>query len=82
MLNIYSLLTSHLHTRAEAKSSQPLEDVDDQENADWKGGGIQNGQVLSQSPKSASIAPQMANIGKVKFQAPNVPVIFVLGGPG
>lgn len=24
----------------------------------------------------------MANVGKVKFQPPNVPVIFILGGPG
>lgn len=63
----------------EAKASQPSEDVDDQMTYDWKGGG-QNGSVITRSPKSA--APQMANIGKVKFQPPNVPVIFVLGGPG
>lgn len=50
---------------------------------DWKGGGGQNGsQIITRSPKSANIPPQMANIGKVKFQPPNVPVIFVLGGPG
>lgn len=66
----------------EAKASQPSEDIDDQMAYDWKGGGGQNGsQLITHSPKSAR-APQMANIGKVKFQPPNVPVIFVLGGPG
>lgn len=67
----------------EVKASQPSEDVDDQMAYDWKGGGGQNGsQTITRSPKSSSAAPQMANIGKVKFHPPNVPVIFVLGGPG
>lgn len=50
---------------------------------DWKGGGGGLQQIISQSPKrNSSAAPQMANIGKVKFHPPNVPVIFILGGPG
>ena len=50
---------------------------------DWKGGGGGLQQIISQSPKrNTSAVPQMANIGKVKFHPPNVPVIFILGGPG
>jgi hypothetical protein len=44
---------------------------------DASGGGRQELQTITRSPKSGN--RQMANIGKVKFQPPNVPVIFVLG---
>jgi hypothetical protein len=44
---------------------------------EWKGGGRAGSQIITRSPKSGNA--QMANIGKVKFQPPNVPVIFVLG---
>jgi hypothetical protein len=44
---------------------------------EWKGGGRAVSQTITRSPKSGNM--QMANIGKVKFQPPNVPVIFVLG---
>jgi len=44
---------------------------------EWKGGGRAGSQTITRSPKSGN--HQMANIGKVKFQPPNVPVIFVLG---
>lgn len=51
---------------------------------EWKGGGgrFDESQIITHSPKRENSAPHMANIGKVKFQPPNVPVIFVLGGPG
>jgi len=44
---------------------------------EWKGGGRTESQIITRSPKSGKA--QMANVGKVKFQTPNVPVIFVLG---
>lgn len=44
---------------------------------EWKGGGRAGSQIITRSPKSGN--QKMANIGKVKFQPPNVPVIFVLG---
>lgn len=46
---------------------------------EWKGGGRAGSQIITRSPKSGN--QKMANIGKVKFQPPNVPVIFVLGKP-
>lgn len=44
---------------------------------EWKGGGRQGTQIITRSPRSGN--QKMANIGKVKFQPPSVPVIFVLG---
>ncbi|KAG5675852.1 hypothetical protein PVAND_005721 [Polypedilum vanderplanki] len=68
----------------EAKASHTSEEIEDEAIQEWKGGGAHYGsQIITQSPRSENTAvPQMANIGKVKFQPPNVPVIFVLGGPG
>ena len=43
--------------------------------ADWKGGGERS--VIAQTPSSANMI--MHNAGKVKFDPPKVPVIFVLG---
>jgi hypothetical protein len=61
----------------ESKAHQS-EDIEDQviPMQEWKGGGGRNSSlIITQSPKSANQAPQMANIGKVKFQPPNVPVV-------
>ncbi|XP_070509168.1 adenylate kinase isoenzyme 5 [Chironomus tepperi] len=68
----------------EAKSQQEVQDMDEDRIQEWKGGGgrLDESQIITQSPKSEKFVPQMANVGKVKFQPPNVPVIFVLGGPG
>lgn len=45
---------------------------------DWKGGGrIRSQPPITRTPKSGNA--QIQNIGKVKFVAPKVPVIFVLG---
>lgn len=44
--------------------------------SDWKGGGGGRSGVL-RTPLSANVP--MQNIGKVKFDPPKVPVIFVLG---
>lgn len=62
----------------EAKASHSSEEIEeDTISRDWKGGGTINGsQVITQSPSNS--VPQMANIGKVKFQPPNVPVILLL----
>jgi hypothetical protein len=51
--------------------------AEEQAMQEWKGGGRAESQIITRSPKSGN--QQMANIGKVKFQPPNVPVIFVLG---
>ena len=58
--------------------------MDEDRIQEWKGGGgrLDESQIITQSPKRENSVPQMANVGKVKFQPPNVPVIFVLGGPG
>lgn len=77
-LLIFSLTINYDYDFLESKASHSSDDAEDQiAMQDWKGGGGDL-QIL-QSPK-ASAAPQMANIGKVKFQPPNVPVIFILGG--
>ncbi|GAB0098163.1 adenylate kinase isoenzyme 5 [Sergentomyia squamirostris] len=47
--------------------------------ADWKGGGRRRSTML-RTPLSGNFP--MQNPGKVKFDPPKVPVIFVLGGPG
>ncbi|XP_049548388.1 uncharacterized protein LOC125959605 [Anopheles darlingi] len=53
----------------------------DIEDPDWKGGGGQGSRsAVVRTPMSASNG--MQNTGKVKFDPPKVPVIFVLGGPG
>ncbi|XP_050082037.1 adenylate kinase isoenzyme 5 isoform X2 [Anopheles aquasalis] len=53
----------------------------DIEDPDWKGGGDQGSRsAVVRTPTSASNG--MQNTGKVKFDPPKVPVIFVLGGPG
>ena len=69
---------------SEAKSQQEVQDMDEDRIQEWKGGGgrLDESQIITQSPRRENSVPQMANVGKVKFQPPNVPVIFVLGGPG
>ncbi|XP_050077269.1 uncharacterized protein LOC126564310 [Anopheles maculipalpis] len=52
----------------------------DIEDPDWKGGGPSTRSAVVRTPKSAIAG--MQNTGKVKFDPPKVPVIFVLGGPG
>ncbi|XP_041775317.1 uncharacterized protein LOC121595418 isoform X2 [Anopheles merus] len=52
----------------------------DIEDPDWKGGGPSSRSAVVRTPKSAITG--MQNTGKVKFDPPKVPVIFVLGGPG
>ncbi|XP_049282589.1 adenylate kinase isoenzyme 5 isoform X3 [Anopheles funestus] len=52
----------------------------DIEDPDWKGGGPSTRSAVVRTPKSAITG--MQNTGKVKFDPPKVPVIFVLGGPG
>ncbi|XP_058824401.1 adenylate kinase isoenzyme 5 isoform X2 [Topomyia yanbarensis] len=67
--------------------SNTVQEVDE---SDWKGGGRGGGSRLaivgSPSLGGAGINPAnggtMQNTGKVKFDPPKVPVIFVLGGPG
>jgi hypothetical protein len=68
----------------EAKSQQEVQDMDEDRIQEWKGGGghLDESQIITQSPRRENSVPHMANVGKVKFQPPNVPVIFVLGGPG
>lgn len=65
----------------EANAAKALADsealAEEQTMQEWKGGGRNGSQTITRSPKSGN--RQMANIGKVKFQPPNVPVIFVLG---
>ncbi|XP_058452482.1 adenylate kinase isoenzyme 5 isoform X2 [Malaya genurostris] len=64
--------------------------VQEVEESDWKGGGRAGGSrlaiVSSPSLSGAGSKPanggMMQNTGKVKFDPPKVPVIFVLGGPG
>jgi hypothetical protein len=72
-----------MSTEASAQKTTTIEDNDDSELnrklTEWRGGGQQGSQIITRSPKSGN---RMANVGKVKFQPPNVPVIFVLGGPG
>lgn len=51
---------------------------------DWKGGGQRNhGQVINNREEMTQTpiggAPGITNAGKVKFDTPKVPVIFVLG---
>lgn len=46
------------------------------ESTDWKGGGGQNSANV-RTPASGTFP--MQNLGKVKFDPPKVPVIFVLG---
>ncbi|XP_062548204.1 uncharacterized protein LOC134213291 isoform X2 [Armigeres subalbatus] len=64
--------------------SNTTQEVDD---SDWKGGGrgddtraaiVRSPTLRGGSPINAG----MHNTGKVKFDPPKVPVIFVLGGPG
>ncbi|XP_053675840.1 uncharacterized protein LOC128726079 [Anopheles nili] len=52
----------------------------DIEDPDWKGGGPSSRSAVVRTPRSAIAG--MQNTGKVKFDPPKVPVIFVLGGPG
>ena len=66
----------------EANASKAISDsealAEEQGMQEWKGGGGRQGtQIITRSPKSGN--QKMANIGKVKFQPPSVPVIFVLG---
>ena len=49
----------------------------DIEDPDWKGGGPSSRSAVVRTPKSAITG--MQNTGKVKFDPPKVPVIFVLG---
>uniref|UniRef100_A0A336KV14 CSON015556 protein n=1 Tax=Culicoides sonorensis TaxID=179676 RepID=A0A336KV14_CULSO len=52
-------------------------------NTDWKGGGDRGAAQRDQMAKTpVGLQPPMQNVGKVKFDPPKVPVIFVLGGPG
>ncbi|XP_058123815.1 uncharacterized protein LOC131281586 [Anopheles ziemanni] len=54
--------------------------VSDIEDPDWKGGGPSSRSAVVRTPRSAING--MQNTGKVKFDPPKVPVIFILGGPG
>ncbi|XP_055295783.1 adenylate kinase isoenzyme 5 [Sitodiplosis mosellana] len=58
----------------EANSTAP-----DSEEAEWKGRG---GESRSGTSKTSAAGMSVLNAGKVKFDPPSVPVIFVLGGPG
>lgn len=68
-------------TLTEANAAKALAEsealAEEQAMQEWKGGGRAGSQIITRSPKSGN--QKMANIGKVKFQPPNVPVIFVLG---
>jgi hypothetical protein len=68
-------------TNVEANAAKALAEAEalaeEQAMQEWKGGGRAGSQIITRSPKSGN--QQMANVGKVKFQPPNVPVIFVLG---
>lgn len=55
----------------EANSTAP-----DSEEAEWKGRG---GESRSGTSKASDSGMAVANTGKVKFDPPSVPVIFVLG---
>lgn len=55
----------------EANAAQDSDDI----STEWKGGGQRSGNV--RTPVSAHLP--MQNLGKVKFDPPKVPVIFVLG---
>lgn len=55
----------------EANSTAP-----DSEEAEWKGRG---GESRSGTSKASESGMAVANTGKVKFDPPSVPVIFVLG---
>uniref|UniRef100_A0A182QP30 Adenylate kinase isoenzyme 5 n=1 Tax=Anopheles farauti TaxID=69004 RepID=A0A182QP30_9DIPT len=60
-----------------SKKNNTTSDIED---PDWKGGGPSTRSAVVRTPKSAVAG--MQNTGKVKFDPPKVPVIFVLGGPG
>lgn len=82
MSNHFFPFDNFTFTEASAQKAMSMEDEDselDQKIGEWRGGGQQGSQIITRSPKSGN---RMANVGKVKFQPPNVPVIFVLGGPG
>ncbi|CAO1363590.1 unnamed protein product [Diamesa tonsa] len=65
----------------ESNTAQATEEQEEMATTDWKGGGrIRSQPPITRTPKSGNA--QIQNIGKVKFVAPKVPVIFVLGGPG
>lgn len=55
----------------EANSTAP-----DSEEAEWKGRG---GESRSGTSKASASGMNVPNVGKVKFDPPSVPVIFVLG---
>ncbi|XP_031619357.1 adenylate kinase isoenzyme 5 isoform X1 [Contarinia nasturtii] len=57
----------------EANSTAP-----DSEQAEWKGRGSESRSGTSKTSGGMAVP----NAGKVKFDPPSVPVIFVLGGPG
>lgn len=61
-----------------AESNTSAQETEDSATA-WKGGGASREQrsAIIRTPKSGNY--QMQNIGKVKFDPPKVPVIFVLG---
>ncbi|XP_059613710.1 adenylate kinase isoenzyme 5 [Phlebotomus argentipes] len=63
-----------LDTEANSSAQDP-----EDPGADWKGGGGRRSTVLN-TPLSGNFP--MQNAGKVKFDPPKVPVLFVLGGPG
>ncbi|XP_055545854.1 adenylate kinase isoenzyme 5 isoform X2 [Wyeomyia smithii] len=64
--------------------------VQEVEESDWKGGGrggdsrlaIVASPTLSNARGGGNNRGTMQNTGKVKFDPPKVPVIFILGGPG
>lgn len=72
-------LPKHENVEAHAAKAQAESEAlaEEQTLQEWKGGGRTGSQIITRSPKSGN--QKMANIGKVKFQPPNVPVIFVLG---
>lgn len=63
-----------LYIFAEANSTAP-----DSEEAEWKRRG---GESRSGTSRTSVSGMAVSNAGKVKFDPPSVPVIFVLGGPG
>ncbi|XP_053696268.1 adenylate kinase isoenzyme 5 [Sabethes cyaneus] len=63
--------------------------VQEVEETDWKGGGRGGDSrvAIVASPTHSGVGGNrrgaaMQNVGKVKFDPPKVPVIFILGGPG
>lgn len=77
------LQISHIpRTEANAGATE----ADEPAAGDWKGGGRNPNQTQpAGAASSASLSMQQragAHGGKVKFDPPKVPVIFVLGGPG